>query len=340
MNEYNITEKLMGSSFTLGVVTDDKLFADQMLQAGVAEIKRLELLLSEFVDGSATCAINRLASESPVVVNEECFQLIERAVAISRLTQDDFDITIGSLKKIYQFKNKSFQLPSHSNIKAALQHVGYQKMQLNAAKTSVYFQAKDMKISFAAIGKGYASDRVKKLWMAQGVHSGYVNASGDLNAFGSNANGEPWKIGIANPDNRNHTLLYLPLNHVSIATSGDYEQYFLHHGTRYSHNLNPHTGLPLTGIKSVSVISPSAELSDALATAVYVKGEKKGIEFINQMPHTHCIIINDQNQLFFSKHLNYHSYEMPISKTYSTVSNVSGIPCDLKNKKLTYEVVS
>lgn len=310
MNEYHVTEKLMGCSFTLGVVADDKPFADAMLQLGIAEIKRLELLLSEFLEDSVTYKINRLAGESPVVVDAECFSLIERAVAISRMTQGDFDITIGPLKKLYQFKNKTFQLPQHSLIKATLQHVGYQKLQLNARDTSVFLETKDMKISFAAIGKGYASDRVKKLWLAEGVHSGYVNASGDLNAFGSNATGEPWKIGITNPDNRNHTLLHLPLHHVSIATSGDYEQHFLHQGTRYSHNLNPHTGMPLTGIKSVSVISPSAELSDALATAVYVKGERKGIEFINQLPNTHGIIINDRNQIFFSKNLNYHANEM------------------------------
>lgn len=143
------------------------------------------------------------------------------------------------------------------------------------------------------------------MWLAGGVVSGYVNASGDLNAFGAKANGLPWNIGITNPDDREKIAMYVPLYGASVATSGDYEQYFIHKGTRYSHTIHPHTGWPVAGVKSVTVFSPSAELSDALATAVFVKRPKDGIDFINQLPQTHAIVIDEKNQLHFSKFLQY-----------------------------------
>jgi len=160
-----------------------------------------------------------------------------------------------------------------------------------------------MYISFAAIGKGYAADCVKKIWQKEGVKSGYINASGDLTAFGTKPDGSLWKMGITNPDNTKEILFYIPVSFASVATSGDYEQYFIYNGKRYSHNINPKTGLPLQGIKSVSVISPSAELSDALATAVSVMGRERGIDFINQLPNTHCVFITEDNQTFFSQKL-------------------------------------
>jgi thiamine biosynthesis lipoprotein len=161
-----------------------------------------------------------------------------------------------------------------------------------------------MHISFAAIGKGYAADCVMKLWKQRGIKSGVINASGDLTLWGKRANGSNWKVGIASPDNKDEIILWIPVEEGSVATSGDYEQFFVHDGIRYSHNINPITCKPLTGIKSVSVVSSSAELCDALCTAVYVMGVEVGLHFINQLPKTHCLIIDDANKIHHSKNLN------------------------------------
>ncbi|MBC3759481.1 FAD:protein FMN transferase [Hyunsoonleella sp. SJ7] len=303
-------EKLMGTAFSLGVVAEDEQEAKHWLKKGVDEIKRIENLLSEYKTTSVTSNINAFAEERKVAIDEETFSLLERSIAISKLTKGDFDITVGPLKRLFNFKNTDFEMPSKSLIKKTLDSIGFQNIILNKEKQEVAFKAKDMKISFNAIGKGYASDRVKKLWKGYGVISGFINASGDLTAFGQKPYGSHWNIGIANPDMKKEALLNIPLVNASVATSGDYEQYFLWRGKRYSHNINPHTGMPLSGIKSVTVVSPSAELSDALATAVYVKGVAKGLEFINQLPQTYCIIINDDNQLFFSKKM---AYENPVA---------------------------
>jgi FAD:protein FMN transferase len=305
MKEYKINKRLMGTAFTLGLLAENETQANQWLEMGVNEIKRIENLLSEFLPDSETSKINRNAGLSPLKIDPECFELLQRCCSISALSSGDFDITVSPLKKLYQFNNIRFEMPETRDIKKALQSVGYRKMIFNTDDTTIEFTHPRTKISFAAIGKGYASDKVKKLWLVNGVKSGYINASGDLNAFGQKADETPWKIGIANPDDNRKVLLFVPLLNSSVATSGDYEQYFLFKNNRYSHNINPHTGIPLTGIKSVTVFSPSAELSDALATAVYVKGVFKGISFANQLPQTHCIIIDDKNKIFFSDKLNY-----------------------------------
>ena len=160
-----------------------------------------------------------------------------------------------------------------------------------------------MHIGFGAIGKGYAAYKTMKLMQQKGVSGGVINASGDLCAWGTKHDGSHWNAGIANPDSPNEILLWLQLNGLSIATSGNYEQYFELNGVRYAHNINPRNGRPVTGIKSVSIISPHAELCDALATAVTVMGVDRGLRLINQLPQTHCIIIDDRDQMHFSNNI-------------------------------------
>ncbi len=305
MKEYQISQRLMGSNFTLGVVSKTKDAAHSFLEQGIQEISRIERLLSEFISDSDTSLMNESAYPNGVQVKGETFKLIQRSLAISQLSQGDFDITVSPLKKLYNFKNDVFEFPAEALIKESLKFVGYDQIQLNDQMRSVSYTKPKSQISFAAIGKGYASDRVKKIWLEAGVTAGFINASGDLNAFGNRADGSEWRIGIANPDKQDEVLLFVPLENAAVATSGDYEQYFIHKGVRYSHNINPHTGYPLHGLKSVTVFSPSAELSDALATAAYVKGVQNGLNFINQLPQTHCIFIDENNKLFFSNDLTY-----------------------------------
>ena len=299
--EFRANPRLMGSAFELIVVHHDKSIATQLLDEGVAEIKRIEDLLSEFIPDSITSLINKYAGIRPIVVPSEVFQLLQRCQQISELTQGAFDITVGPLKKIYHFKNKDFQFPPAQLIESTLEMVGYTNLILNVADQSVFLLKKNMRISFAAIGKGYAADQVKKLWQSKSLESGVINASGDLTSFGHRADGSPWNLAIVHPDNKEAINYQLPVNNASIATSGDYEQFFTFKGKRYSHSIHPISGRPTSGIKSVSVFSPSAELSDALATAIFIMGVPTGLHFINQLPITHCIIIDEHNQTHFSE---------------------------------------
>ena len=300
LHEHSVKTKLMGSAFEFIVCANDPWSGDELLQACIDETTRLEKLLTEFSDNSETALINKNAGIKPVTISEETYQLISRSKNISELTDGAFDITSGILKKLYNFKQKSFQLPSYQKVSGTLKKTGYKKIKLlNGNK--IFLEQTGMHIGFGAIGKGYAADRVKKLMLEKNVPCGVINASGDLVAWGIRPNGEPWKVGIANPDQSDRILLWLPLDGMAIATSGNYEQYFEINGFRYSHNIDPKSGYPVRGIKSVSVISPSAELSDALATAVTVMGVDAGLYLINQLPQTWCIIVDDKNKLHYSE---------------------------------------
>ena len=304
MNEYIHSCKLMGSAFELIVVADSRQQADVFLERGVEEIRRIEDLLTEFKDESVTSLLNREAGHNAVSVPLEVYGIIERCLHISDMSQGAFDITVGPLKRLYNFKKGDHTFPDKVTLQNALDKVGYKHIALLPDYKALLKKA-GMRISFAAVGKGYAADKVKQLWIEMGVKGGVVNASGDLTVIGAKADGSDWRAGVADPDHPESILLYMPLIDASIATSGDYEQYFIKDGIRYSHTLNPLTGYPLTGIKSVTIISPSAELSDALATAVYVMGPDVGMHFIDQIAAARCIIIDSGNRLLFSKNISF-----------------------------------
>lgn len=297
--------KLMGSAFELGLVAADQSEAEKLLGLGIREIERLEDLLSEFRPNSVLSTINQNSGIKKVHLNPELYDFFQRCLQLSSLTQGYFDISVGPLKALYQFKNQTIQFPTETQIQSTLTRTGFQHIELDPTDRSIFLKKKNMHLSVAAIGKGYAADQVKKIWQRAGLQSGYINASGDLTAFGKRPDGTNWKVGIANPDDKAKMLFYSPVENASVATSGDYEQHFWSDGKRYSHNINPLTGLPLHGIKSVTVFSPSAELSDSMATAVYAMGPEQGMDFIDQLPHTHAIIIDEKNQVLFSDEIQY-----------------------------------
>ena len=146
-----------------------------------------------------------------------------------------------------------------------------------------------MKISFGAIGKGYAADRAKELLVSKQVVAGIINASGDLTTWGTKASGEKWLIGIANPLSKEKIFSWLPIVESSVATSGNYEKFVILDGKKYSHIIDPRTGYPSRGINSVTIFNKSAELCDALATAVFIMGKYAGLFKINQLPLTEVI---------------------------------------------------
>jgi len=161
-----------------------------------------------------------------------------------------------------------------------------------------------MRIGFGGIGKGYAADRAKLVMKQFGAESGVVNASGDLTAWGLQPNGQKWTVGIANPDLSNEIFSYMAITDLAVATSGNYEKFVMIDGKKYSHTINPRTGLPVTGIKSVTIITAHAEIADAMATPVTIMGIKTGLDMINQMKNIEAVIIDDNNRLYTSKNIN------------------------------------
>lgn len=302
--EFKQVERLMGNTFEFTIVGDDKEKAYETIKLAIAEVKRIEKLFTTFDDNSQTNQINRMAGISPVKVDKEVFELIKRSLKISEVTDGAFDITYGSIdKRLWNFDKTMTSLPDAETAKSMVRLINYRNVILNEANCTVMLKEKGMRIGFGGIGKGYAADRAKAVLVQAGVQSGIVNASGDLITWGRQANQQPWTIGIAHPDNARAAFSWFNISDLAIATSGNYEKYILINGKKYSHTINPKTGMPVTGIKSVTIISPYAEIADAMATPVMVMGVQAGLNLINQINYLGCIIVDDNNNIYSTKNI-------------------------------------
>jgi thiamine biosynthesis lipoprotein len=302
--EYKHTCKLMGNTFEITLVANDEKWAHERTRSAVDEIRRIEKLLTTFDENSQTNLINRMAGIEPVRVGPEIFELIKRSLKISMVTDGAFDITYGSIdKRLWNFDRTMTSLPDAETAKQSVRLINYRNVLLNEQDSTVMLKEKGMRIGFGGIGKGYAADMAKNLLVKAGVQSGIVNASGDLVAWGKQANNEPWTIGIAHPDNARSAFSWLNISDLALATSGNYEKYVMIDGRKYSHTINPKTGMPVTGIKSVTIISPYAEIADAMATPVMVMGIKAGLGLINQIQNLGCIIVDDNNNIYTTKNI-------------------------------------
>ena len=303
-SSYHRTLKMMGSRFDITVVADDEKAGNEYLDLAIAEVNRIEKLISSWDPNSQTTAINSNASVEPVIVDAELFQLIERALNISRMTAGAFDISYASMDRIWQFDGSMTEMPAKEVIAASVAKVGFENVILDKAKSSVFLKIKGMKIGFGAIGKGYAADKAKALLQSKGVQAGIINAAGDLHAWGVQPDGTDWKVAITNPLNKEKAFAWMPIKNSSVVTSGNYEKFVKFDGVRYAHIIDPRTGYPSQGIISVSVFAPSAELADALATSLFVMGKEVGLHFIEQLPNIECIIIEDNNKIITSSGIN------------------------------------
>ncbi|WP_094568646.1 FAD:protein FMN transferase [Mucilaginibacter xinganensis] len=305
VNVHRRVLKLMGNRFEISIVVDDVVLAEAHIDAAIDEIRRIEKLLTTFSDDSQTNEINRNAGIKPVRVDEEVFSLVARSLKISSITQGSFDITYGSIdKSLWNFDINMKALPDAETARESVRLINYQNVLLDAENSTVFLKEKGMRIGFGGIGKGYAADKAKNLLQQRGVASGIVNAAGDLVTWGTQPSGKAWTIAIADPDQSSTPFSTLNISNMAIATSGNYEKYAVINGKRYSHTIDPKTGLPVGGIKSVSIICPSAELADAMATPVMVMGVKVGLDLINQLPQMACVIIDDYSRVHHSKNIN------------------------------------
>ena len=296
--------KLMGNRFEITVVSENENEALARIDEAIVEIRRIEKLLTTFDENSQTNPINRYAGVKPVKVDREMVDIIQRSKKISDITQGAFDITYGSVdKKLWNFDKNMTSLPDADLARKMVRLINYKNVIVEEKKSTVFLKEKGMRIGFGGIGKGYAAERAKFILQQRGMKSGIVNAAGDLTVWGYQPNGKEWTIGIADPDAARHPFSYLSITDMAVATSGNYEKYVMIGGKKYSHTIDPKTGLPVNGIKSVTIISPNAEIADAMATPVMIMGIKVGLDMINQIKGVSCIIIDDSNKIYTSKNI-------------------------------------
>ena len=294
----------MGNQFEFTVITANENEAEKLFEVAITEIQRIEKLLTTFSNDSITAKINEMAGIQAVEVDDEVFQLIKRAQFISKITQSAFDISYGSLdKKFWNFDLQMTSLPNPNEAKKSVALINYENIILDETNQTVFLKNKGMRIGFGGIGKGYAAEMAKKKLIEANVESGIVNASGDLSAWGFQENGEPWTIGIADPNQKNAIFSAFKITNRAVATSGNYEKFVIINNKKYSHTIDPKTGYPVSGIKSVTILAENAEIADALATPVTVMGIDIGLDFINQLKNIGCIIVDDNNKTYFSNNI-------------------------------------
>ena len=297
---------LMGNNFEISVVAEEEAWALGKIELAVQEIQRIEKLLTTYNDQSETNRINTNAGIKPVRVSTEIIQLIQRSIRISEITQGAFDISYGSVdKSLWNFDTNMQTLPDTAIAKKMVRLINFRNIEVNITESTVFLREKGMRIGFGGIGKGYAAERAKYVLKMEGVEAGIVNASGDLTCWGFQPDGTGWTIGIVHPNFANSVFASMNVTDMAVATSGNYEKYIMIGGKKYSHTINPRTGLPVTGIKSVTIISPNAEIADAMATPVTIMGIEAGLAMINQIKQIEAIIIDDNDNLYTSSNLHF-----------------------------------
>ncbi|UUF13576.1 MULTISPECIES: FAD:protein FMN transferase [Flavobacterium] len=299
------TTLLMGGRFDISIVAKDSLTAEQNINEVIAEITRIENLISDWKPDSQVSQVNQNAGIKPIKVDREVFELTQRAIKLSQITNGGFDVSFAAMDRIWKFDGSMTEMPSAEAIKKSVEKVGYKNIILDSVESTIFLKLKGMKIGFGALGEGYATDKCRAMMIAKGIQAGIINGSGDMSTWGKQPNGQPWKIGITNPFKPEKVLAVVPLNQGAVTTSGSYEKFVVFNGKRYSHIINPATGYPATGLCSVTVFGPNAETANGLSTSLMVLGQKEGLLLLQKFPDYSCVMITDNGKVIKSKNFSY-----------------------------------
>ena len=306
--EYKRKISMLGSPFEITVVAKDSVEAKKYIDLAIAEVKRIENQISDWIPTTQISLVNKNAVIQAVKVDSEVFDLVERAIKISEITEGAFDITYASMDKIWKFDGSMTSMPSEEMIKKSVAKIGYKNIVLDKSNQTIFLKLAGMKLGLGGIGQGYIADKVKDVLLANGCKSGIVNVSGDINAWGRQSNNKQWTVGIINPMNKNKVFATFPLENSAVETSGSYEKFVVFNGIRYSHIIDPRTGYPAQGVVSVSVFAKQTEIADALATGIFVLGVEVGLDLVNQLKGIECIIVDDKGKIHASKGIDIKKY--------------------------------
>ena len=306
--EYKRKISMLGSPFEITVVAKDSIEAKKYIDLAIAEVKRIENQISDWIPTTQISLVNKNAGIQAMKVDSEVFDLVERAIKISEITEGAFDITYASMDKIWKFDGSMTSMPSEEMIKKSVAKIGYKNIVLDKSNQTIFLKLAGMKLGLGGIGQGYIADKVKDVLLANGCKSGIVNVSGDINAWGRQSNNKQWTVGIINPMNKNKVFATFPLENSAVETSGSYEKFVVFNGIRYSHIIDPRTGYPAQGVVSVSVFAKQTEIADALATGIFVLGVEVGLDLVNQLKGIECIIVDDKGKIHASKGIDIKKY--------------------------------
>lgn len=294
----------MGAQVVVTAWAADEAVADDAFDAVFAEFDRLDALLSVWKPASDALRINAAAGKAPVEVSRETIEILQAAQRVSAWTGGKFDITFGALSDVWKFDHdQDNRVPPRADIVARLPLVDHHRVVVDATSGTAFVARPGMRIHLGGIGKGYAVDRAVAMLRAYGIRDFMVQFGGDLYVSGRPGGG-PWRLGINDPRGQaDDSFATLELSDATLSTSGDYERFFIHDGTRYHHLLDPDTGQPARGSRSVTIVVGSAMLADALSTGVFIMGPHDGMALVERLPDVEAVIVSADNAVLISSGL-------------------------------------
>ena len=300
LDEIKESKLLMGTTATITVVDQDKVKAEKAIEAAFAEIKRIEYLMSDFIENSQIGILNkkgRLENADPEII-----YIITKSNYYSNLSNGAFDITVQPILDLYK---KSFEElkrpPSDEEIKEASNLINYTNIIINGS--TIKLNKEGMKVTLGGIAAGYAIDKAADILEEKGIKHALIDIGGDIRAIGSKP-GVPWRIALENPRNKAEYITIVELDNKSVATSGDYERYF-EETKKFHHIINPKTGYSATDLISVTIIADKALDVDAISTSVFVLGPEKGLELIESLDNVEGLLITKDKEIIKSSGFEY-----------------------------------
>ena len=286
------TKILLGTVVEIQVRDADEQKAEDAITKAFAEVKRIDELFTTYNEDSPVWKINNSA-DTIISIDSEIYNLIVLCDSITKLSNGSFDVSLDNLTKVWGFYTDDPQLPTKAEIDSALLNTGWQKITLLGDNKII--KKENLGLNFGAVAKGYSVDKAIDALKKLGINEALVNAGGEISVIGND-----WIVGIQHPREINSIIKKIMLDGFTVATSGDYEQYFEVHEIRYHHIIDPKTGYPSKGLESVTIINKSNAIADALATGVFVMGKENGMKLIETLDDTEAMIIDSDGKIFYS----------------------------------------
>ena len=280
----------MGSSLEIQGSGPDGALLDRAIADARAEIDRLDRMMTDWKDHGALMEVNRNAGVKPVPVPPEFLFILKRSLQISELTGGAFDPTWAGAGRLWKWWEKDPRIPSAEEVRAALENVGWEKVELDEEKRTVFLARPGMRIGLGGIVPGYAGDLALRKIQELGVKDALVNLSGDIVTAGT-LRGKPWRVAIEHPRRPGENFAMIPLSGGAVSTSSDSKRFFIKDGKRYGHIIDPRTGYPADRCQSVTVTAPTLAVADAIATGVFVLGPAEGMALVEKLPGVEGLIV-------------------------------------------------
>jgi len=297
---YAREEAIMGTRIAVEVWHEDPAAAAAAIESVIAEMHRIDELMSHYKPESQLSKVNRDAAGAPVKVDPELAGLIARALEFSDMSGGAFDITYASVGYLYDYREHRH--PTEAQIQAALPAVNWRHVVVDPGASIVRFLKPGVRIDLGGIAKGHAVDSGIAILKARGITNATVTAGGDSRILGDRRD-RPWIVGIRHPDDRDRVIARIPLEDSAISTSGDYERFFDEDGVRYHHIIDPKTGKSPHGVRSVTVIAPTSTLAEGLTKSVFILGPERGIALVEAQPDADAVVVTAEGKVVYSKGL-------------------------------------